>query len=351
MLMTPAEEGAYIRLLSICWMNGHLPDDDNQLAELSRLGEGWFNGGSEKLRKCFTVRHGKLYNERLSKERGKQLKWRQKSREGGKKSAKFRKQKRLQQNPTNKGGSQMVANSDQPNGNQRPTLQSSSSSSSSSKKNNKEKVIFEQARSAFPGRKRGLDTEFNYFQKRKDWRKALPLLLPAIERQKKHRKELAAAGMWAPEWKDFKSWIYNRYWEIEPSKPETEKDSKLCVVDRKPGVKFQTNGRGKRVYLCTECLKVWGSKGGWGHLPLAEIEKRVLEGKANVRKQEKERQDAADRAESELKFAETVKKMSDTELTEFWQKFCQRSKNLRLKLERLRPDRKELFDNLKAGRL
>ncbi len=130
MLMTPAEEGAYIRLLCICWMNGHLPNDDEQLSQLSRLGEAWFNGGSEKIRKCFTERGPKLFNERLSKERGKQLKWRQKSREGGIKSGKLRNQKALEQKQTGKGGSEMVGDCNEPNGNQRATLQSSSSSSS-----------------------------------------------------------------------------------------------------------------------------------------------------------------------------------------------------------------------------
>lgn len=128
MLMTPAEEGAYIRLLCICWMKGHLPDDDNLLAQLSRLNKGWFDS-SDKIRSCFTNRNGKLYNERLSKERGKQLKWRRKSREGGVKSGKSRKAKRLSGDNERKGGSQMVDTKHEPNANQRATLQSSSSSS------------------------------------------------------------------------------------------------------------------------------------------------------------------------------------------------------------------------------
>ena len=41
MLMTPSQEGAYIRLLFIAWLSDDcgLPDDDEQLASLSRLGD------------------------------------------------------------------------------------------------------------------------------------------------------------------------------------------------------------------------------------------------------------------------------------------------------------------------
>jgi hypothetical protein len=60
--MTPAEEGAYIRLLGYDWMNDGLPDNDEQLAALSRLGEGWFKGSGTRLRECFPLRDGKLHN-------------------------------------------------------------------------------------------------------------------------------------------------------------------------------------------------------------------------------------------------------------------------------------------------
>ena len=125
MLMTPAQEGAYIRLLAIAWSNEDcgLPDDDNSLALLSRLGEGWFNGGSTVVKKCFICKDGRLYNERLMKERTKQEEWRKKSSAGGKKSAKQREAQRLTRV---KGGCQMVATTEQ------PKVNSSSSSSSSS---------------------------------------------------------------------------------------------------------------------------------------------------------------------------------------------------------------------------
>ena len=98
LLMTPAEEGAYVRLLSHCWGDPFctLPDDDQQLAILSRLGEGWFSGSSEKIRACFEKdprRPGRIFSPKLRAERKKQASWRAKSREGGIKSGKSRRNK------------------------------------------------------------------------------------------------------------------------------------------------------------------------------------------------------------------------------------------------------------------
>jgi len=71
---------------------------------------------------------------------------------------------------------------------------------------------FEQARKIYPGTKRGLQTEFENFKKHhRDWRTALPLLLPAIERQSKTiwlQKEIK----YIP---NFATWINQRRWEIE----------------------------------------------------------------------------------------------------------------------------------------
>ena len=92
-LMTPEQEGAYIRLLCYDWASDGIPDDDATLAALSRLGEGWLKGGSTVVRKCFNQHPGKpgfLTNPRLQTEREKQRVWREKSREGGVKSAQSR---------------------------------------------------------------------------------------------------------------------------------------------------------------------------------------------------------------------------------------------------------------------
>jgi len=128
-LMTPAQEGAYIRLLCYAWSDPDcsIPDDDNQLAVLSRMGEEWLKGGSTVVRACFNQHPtvaGKLVNLRLLAEREKQQLWREKSQAGGIKSGQARQEKALKARAKRaKGGSRVV----EPKGN------SSSSSSSSIK--------------------------------------------------------------------------------------------------------------------------------------------------------------------------------------------------------------------------
>jgi hypothetical protein len=85
------------------------------------------------------------------------------------------------------------------------------------KERSKEKYTqqFEQARKIYPGTKRGCETEFANFEKHKDWKKVLPLLKPAIEKQIEWRRESKAANIWVPKWKNFQTWINNRCWEDE----------------------------------------------------------------------------------------------------------------------------------------
>ncbi len=53
--MTPAEEGGYIRLLCYAWRDPDccLPDDDETLAGMSRLGPAWADGSRARIRKNF----------------------------------------------------------------------------------------------------------------------------------------------------------------------------------------------------------------------------------------------------------------------------------------------------------
>ena len=87
-LMTPAEEGAYVRLLCHAWLQPDcgLPSDDRALASLSRLGSAW-RKSADKIRSKFTLRDGRLFNERLLAERAKQENWKKKSSVGGQKGA------------------------------------------------------------------------------------------------------------------------------------------------------------------------------------------------------------------------------------------------------------------------
>lgn len=80
-----------------------------------------------------------------------------------------------------------------------------------------EREIFEDARKLWPGSKRGEVTEWSNFQKKiKDWQKVIPLLLPAIEKAIKFRKECERVkASFTPSYKNFSTWINQRCWEEE----------------------------------------------------------------------------------------------------------------------------------------
>jgi uncharacterized protein YdaU (DUF1376 family) len=100
-LMTPAEEGAYIRLLAYAWQQPDcgLPDDDTILAGLSRLGSDWQNGSSNTLRTVFVPVEkypGRIFNIRLLSERKKQDEYHNAKRAAGVSSGKSRRKTREQ---------------------------------------------------------------------------------------------------------------------------------------------------------------------------------------------------------------------------------------------------------------
>jgi|TARA_R100000501_G_C2573623_1_gene79527 uncharacterized protein YdaU (DUF1376 family) len=88
-LMSPAEEGAYIRLLCHAWNSEDcgLPDDDKKLAIHSRLGKAWRNGSGAKIRENFIVKDGRLYNLRLLEIWTEQKEYREQKAKAGKKGA------------------------------------------------------------------------------------------------------------------------------------------------------------------------------------------------------------------------------------------------------------------------
>ena len=71
-------------------------------------------------------------------------------------------------------------------------------------------------RKAYPGTKGGLKTEFDHFKKKhKDWKAALPLLMPALDTEKQWRTQATESGVWVPQWAHLKTWISQRRWEQE----------------------------------------------------------------------------------------------------------------------------------------
>lgn len=101
----------------------------------------------------------------------------------------------------------------------------SSTSTSFKEKEYKEKEIFNVARKYYPGEKRGLDTEFACLCKNhKDWKEVLPLLLPAIKAEENRRTTKERVNKFVPPWKHFKTWLYNRCWEMTIGQTVTHKE-------------------------------------------------------------------------------------------------------------------------------
>ena len=124
-IMSAEKRGIYIHLLSYMWLSDDcaLPYD---LASLSELCKGGSTVVEAVIRDFFILDENstKFSHKRLQKERAKQLEWRMKSSEGGKKSAEGRAKSKV------KGGSRVVQPKGQPKGNSSYfNLQSSSSSS------------------------------------------------------------------------------------------------------------------------------------------------------------------------------------------------------------------------------
>jgi uncharacterized protein YdaU (DUF1376 family) len=99
--MSPEEEGHYIRLTGICWKEGSLPSDPEEVQSLLKSRCETL----EKVLKCFyknPKNDSQLLHKRLEKERKKQRAFRKKKSTAGKKGASKRwKQKQLQENNDN----------------------------------------------------------------------------------------------------------------------------------------------------------------------------------------------------------------------------------------------------------
>lgn len=161
-VMTPAERGAYIELMAHEWNeSGKLTNCDDELSMLSGLGSDWHGKSGDKIKACFKKKGEKyLYHPRLKKEREKQRDWREKSSEGGKKSAKLRKDKAK----SAKGGSRVVQPIGQPKGNTTSTSAFTSTFTSTEELNKHIGKIFEAFWKLYPNKK-GKDGAFKKFKK------------------------------------------------------------------------------------------------------------------------------------------------------------------------------------------
>ena len=134
-IMNMEARGVYITLLSYCWNNKGLSNDQEELKQMCGYPKNW-DKIWEKVGTCFYVKGGKLFNKRLDKEARKQKKWKEKSSKGGKESAKVRWGNR----GNNKGGYKKVTTKEKAKGNS-PSSSSSSSSNNKGKEIHKEKKI------------------------------------------------------------------------------------------------------------------------------------------------------------------------------------------------------------------
>lgn len=75
-------------------------------------------------------------------------------------------------------------------------------------------VIFDVFRTAFPGAKRGLQTELDNFLKKYN-SEIVHLLLPALEKEKQYHFDLKQAGEFEPSWKNLSTWVEKKCWEQE----------------------------------------------------------------------------------------------------------------------------------------
>lgn len=79
--------------------------------------------------------------------------------------------------------------------------------------------VFEEFRKLFPGRKPGQKMAWEHFKKKykKQVAEIVPLLIPALEREKADKQKRGDRGLHVPSWKNFKTWINNACWTEEPA--------------------------------------------------------------------------------------------------------------------------------------
>lgn len=75
---------------------------------------------------------------------------------------------------------------------------------------------FEEFRKAYPGRKRGHNTELAAFKRKyKNWTEIVPLLMPALQRLIEYNKAANAAGQWTASFANLSTWLFQARWEEE----------------------------------------------------------------------------------------------------------------------------------------
>lgn len=139
--MTASEVGAYILLISICWVEGSLPNDLEDLSLLAKTPLEQFKiSWNKRLSVCFVLNEkaNAFFHPRLQKEIKKQKEFRQKKSNAGKESGRKRRENRELR-------AEHVFNSVQTKAEQTRTLLSSSSSSTTLKNKETTEAVVKKA--------------------------------------------------------------------------------------------------------------------------------------------------------------------------------------------------------------
>ena len=205
--MTDKEVGVYIRLLCTQWVNGSINSDPNRLA--NGVTNGVLDVWDEIKHNFEKGKDGRLRNPRLEQIRTGKMKYLKGQSEAGKKGAE--KRWKNHGNPNSKSMATPLST---------PIAKRCLSSSSS----NNILSEFNEFKKQYPGRKRGLEIEFaDLKNKHKDYKQVIPIILTSLNNQIKARKDASKIKAFVPEWKNLKTWLYQRCWEEEPAKLETQK--------------------------------------------------------------------------------------------------------------------------------
>lgn len=95
----------------------------------------------------------------------------------------------------------------------------------------KTEQLFEEFRKAYPGRKRGLQTELEAFKRKyKNWASIVPLLMPALERLIAYTEEAQRTEGWAPRYANLSTWLYQARWEDEMPQVKSSAVAKSATV-------------------------------------------------------------------------------------------------------------------------
>lgn len=91
---------------------------------------------------------------------------------------------------------------------------------------------FERFRKAYPGNKRGGKIEFDNFKKKhSDYRTAVFLLYPALEKLREWREHKKRLGQFVPEYANLSTWLNQRRWEVEFEKIEENETTETKRYD------------------------------------------------------------------------------------------------------------------------